>query len=305
MSTDSQNAQTYLFKLQGYLMKARDSFESLPSNNAYSKLSSLFYKSACFDDGIHTDQVTPALNGIARIASHNALYIEQRSGVPARRCKSKLTDEEIGLRIDVLYSHRKDKPLRCENFSDDFERDVRNMFSKVESKSLDMFFEESKQALNEYFYDNWLSKSTDIYYPNRDDDLKKLNTLLKQTEKIIDEIPLLIEMVIDNDCIDCYFDKEDIKKHIPVIWKLFFCTKEAIDKIQSSKGDYKQLQVSLIAELACNYRVYLKLKPSTDETRGQFMDFISLVEDEIDRITKQTRKKNRFGRQMVSRAIKK
>lgn len=298
MGKDPKTYQEYLFKYQCYLMKVRDSFEDLPCNNGYKTLDLIFYKKASFEDGIYINQVTPALHGIARIASHNAVYIQQKSGVPARKWKSKLTDHERAIRMAGLYSHRPIKAFVCDNFSDGFESYIINTFPEVPRDQIDRFLEDSKQELNSYFYDLWHGE------PNRKEDLEKLKTLLKQTEKVIDKVDLLVEMVLDNDCIDCLYDKENFKKYMPVIWKLFHCTQEAIARIKSEKDNYKQLETNFIAELALNYKVYLKLEPSPDVRRGKFMDFISGIEDEIDLITRSsTRKKNRFGRLVVSKAI--
>lgn len=295
--SDPKISQAYLFKLQGYLMKVRDSFESLPCNNAYNSLSAIFYKKANFEDAIFIDQVKPALHGIARIALCNAVYIQERSGVRARSWQSKLTDHEISIRMLGLYSHRPVKAYKCEKFSDAFIQYIRNTFSEVESKKVDSFIKDTMEDLNCYLHNLWMG------LPNRDDDLEKLNTLLNQTEKVLDEIKFLIQMVTEQPFADL-FAKDKLKIYLPALWKLFLCTKEAISEIQLNKANYKQLEVRFIADLATNYRIYLDLNPSADNRRGKFMDFLSILEDEIDRITNNSRGKNRFGRPLVGKAIK-
>lgn len=295
--SDPKISQAYLFKLQGYLMKVRDSFESLPCNNAYNSLSAIFYKKANLEDGIYIDQVKPALHGIALIASRNAVYIQQRSGVRARLLQSKLTHQEISIRIEGSYSHRPVKAYKCEKFSDAFIQYVRNTFSQVETEKLNTFLKDINEDLNTYLYNLWLG------LPNRDDDLEKLNTLLNQTEKVLDEIKFLIDMVIEQPFADPYA-KDKLKIYVRALWELFFCTKEAINEIQVSKANYKQFEFSFIGELVHNYKGYLNLTPSADNRRGEFMNFISFVEDELDSVTNQNREKNRFGRQLVAKAIK-
>lgn len=299
MGRDPKKYQEYLFKLQGYLMKVRDSFESLPCHNAYETLELIFDKKAYFEDGIYIKQVKPALHGIAKIASDNAVYIQQRSGVAVRPWKSKLSSKEVDIRVAGEYSHRPVEAFKIKKLPNNLKKFVNKNFSKVEEEKQNLFLLATLQNINCYLYNEWLGK------PDRKEDLERLNRMRDQTQKIINETPLLTQLIVDNDCIDCYFHKEDIKKYIPVIWKLLHCTKEAIEKIQSSKANYKQLEVSFIADLACNYRLFLSLNPSADNRRGEFMNFISLIEDEMDSITKQTRKENRFGRWVVARAIKK
>lgn len=297
MHLDANTTQNYLFKLQGYLMKVRDSFESLPCNNAYRSLSSYFYKTGSID-GIYIHHVKSALHDVALIATRHADNIATHSGVAKKSWKSKLTDKERAIRIDGLYSHRPVEAFKFEKLSDGFESLVRSIFQEIKKENLSDFLDYCRHDLNSYLHDLYLGK------PNRGDDLDKLNTLLKQIDAVLDNMNKLIEMVIDNP-FDDPFAKDNLENAIHIFWKLQSSIIGAISSIKLSERQHKQLEIDFIKELALNYKHYLNLNPSADNRRGKFMEFVSLIEDEVDTITNiSIRDKNRFGRVIVQKALK-
>lgn len=295
LKTDS----SYLRSLRGYCKKDCSSIDNLPNNNAYNELSKILYP---YDKNSKTPTVSEcklSLHYVWGTAYKVEAYIEEIGGPERVSYVSKLSDDEIARRMRGEYSHRNaERPKIIELTSADF-NDLSNILSVDKIDNLSQMY--INESINSYRYSVWDS------VPCRDEDLDKLNTLKKQVERVLDNIGRLSEMVVGRYKYSDFGFKDDLKIAIDRIWVLFLVVDEAISNIKKRPRQHKQHESELIENLSDEYKRLTNKNPSGDTRRGKFMDFLSAIEDILDKNDSsiKSRSKNRMGSDLVKATLKK
>jgi hypothetical protein len=288
----------YLRKLRGYCHKPRLSIDNLPNNNAFRVLSMVMNRLEQNPSKVSVSDCKDSLAYIWVVAYRLEAYIEQQGGPRRVDYVSKLSSEEIEIRIRGDYSHRKRPRPEIIKFSnDDFKRLANSLeVDEIDKQNL-MFINE---AINIYRLSVWDST------PSREDDLDKLSTLKRQINRVLDNIGRLCEMAVNQyKYSNCSSDSK-LQKAVLQIKVLLKSVDLTILRIKKMPRKHKQHEVELTIELLDEYRNITKKNPSSDPRRGSFMQFLSVLEDILDHNEAKNyrRIKNRIGSELVRAILK-
>jgi hypothetical protein len=288
----------YLRKLRGYCHKPRSSIDSLPNNNAYRLLSMVMYPLGKNSTTASVSDSKASLAYIWRFAYRLEAYIEQQGGPRRVDYVSKLSSEEIGIRMRGEYSHRKQSRPEIINLSSN---DLRNLSNSMGVGNID---DQSRiyisEAINSYRISVWDS------IPSRENDLDKLNTLKNQVNRVLNNVGRLCEMTVNHYKHPDLGSEADLQKAIFQIKELLTAVDLTILRIKNMPRQHKQHEAELVLELLGEYRHLTKKNPSGDPRRGRFMEFVSAVEDILDHdeAKNDIRNKNRIGSELVKTILK-
>lgn len=244
---------------------------------------------------------------------HNARIYEQMNLL-----REQHEDEQFNLPADVssqieaLHGQLQDHSPRAEKrpsrfmlSSRSFE-DIKVILGPIEDAEKKFFLRRAQEDINHYLQDAWYGA------PNRENDLDRLETLLRQVDRVLDNIGDLCEIVVSERYkhADNFFMEDDLRRCISNTWVLYDATCDAIESIKNAPRHHKPLEFELIDQLAYSFWTRTGKKPSGSHVDCKFMKLLSVIEDELDNFEKPVkgdstppRQVNRFGRELVEKVI--